>query len=114
MATIKFIKSKKEYNIPHATDLVRVSYINPDIPLTFGCRNGDCGACAINVVEGQECLSKPTKEELKTLQKKGLPAGYRLACQCALMGNITIMDEDVSEPHNHPEKPRDPDNTIES
>lgn len=60
------------------------------IPLKFGCKRGECGTCAIEVLEGAENLTKVTPEEVETLQRKGLGPGCRLACQCAVNGDVLI------------------------
>lgn len=52
--------------------------------LPFGCRDGQCGTCAIEIVQGMEFLSDKTEKEVKVL--KEILAGTctpntRLACQ---------------------------------
>lgn len=52
--------------------------------LPFGCRDGQCGTCAIEIVQGMEFLSPKTDKEIKVL--KEICAGTctpntRLACQ---------------------------------
>jgi len=73
-------------------NLKRAHDLHPELPLKFGCRRGDCGVCAIRVVEGMENLTRRTKQEEIFMAKKKLPAEYRLACQCSLNGGggITI------------------------
>ena len=71
-------------------ELQKVHEFYPELPLKFGCRRGDCAVCAIRVLEGNHHLTKQTKEETATLARKGLSDGYRLACQCAINGNIVI------------------------
>lgn len=71
-------------------ELQKVHELYPELPLKFGCRRGECAVCAVNVVEGNHHLTKRTKEETATLARKGLPESYRLACQCAINGDIVI------------------------
>lgn len=111
MPKITFTKHPEIYQVAAGTDLVRLPHIYPTIPLTFGCCQGECGVCAIEIASGTENLTKCTKQEEKTLKKKGLPANYRLACQCALKGDIAINGPDEKEPHIHSGSLPDLDNT---
>lgn len=51
----------------------------------FGCTEGICGTCIIEVVEGKENLSSYTQEENDFL---GEEQDERLACQCNLKCGI--------------------------
>jgi len=48
----------------------------------FGCEDGACGVCNIEIVEGKENLSELTDSE-KTF---GMTEESRLACQCRIKG----------------------------
>ena len=59
--------------------------------LTFGCRQGMCGICVIEVLDGAERMSRPDQRESDFLEFLGHePGRNRLACQCRLRGDITI------------------------
>lgn len=90
MPKITFCKKNLICNLPKNIDLLRASFIDSSIPLKFGCRQGNCGTCTIKILKGEENLSPKTKEEVATLQRLGLSSHHRLACQCALMGDIEI------------------------
>jgi ferredoxin len=91
MATIQLTNSEDKYEIRSGMDLLTAYQINPFLPFKFGCCHGSCGVCVIQILEGHENLSLLTKEEEFTLQKKGLKSPpYRLACQCAIHGNILL------------------------
>ncbi|OGN62300.1 MAG: ferredoxin [Chlamydiae bacterium RIFCSPHIGHO2_12_FULL_49_11] len=49
--------------------------------IPFACEEGICGTCIIEVEEGGENLSLPTREEYDFL---GDPGTERLACQCKI------------------------------
>jgi len=55
----------------------------------FACTEGVCGTCVIEIVKGEENLSRPTQEEHDFL---GDDVGEeRLACQCHIKsGDVTI------------------------
>lgn len=56
----------------------------------FGCRNGVCGTCEIDVLSGRENLSTPVDPERDTLASFGIPDGHRLACQAVVNGDIAV------------------------
>lgn len=111
MPKITFTNHPEIYQAPAGTDLVHLPHIHASIPLVFGCCQGECGICAIELVNGAENLTKCTKQEEKTLKKKGLPASYRLACQCALNGDIEIKGLDEKGSHSRLESLPDLGNT---
>lgn len=56
----------------------------------INCRgNGLCGTCVMEVVEGVEKLSPPTRRE--QLKLKGQPANRRLSCQCQVLGDLCVV-----------------------
>lgn len=89
MPKLTFLKQNQTIELKEGTELTRISVLYPSLPLKFGCRQGDCGTCAIQVVEGGQNLSPLTKQERITLQRLGLTS-RRLACQCALIGDVII------------------------
>ena len=58
--------------------------------VSFGCRSGMCGTCVVTVVEGQASLSRPSSDELKTLEETCAKPGQRLACQLKVFGDVQI------------------------
>lgn len=93
MATLKFENEQITFDIPIGTEFTQACKANPKIPLKFGCQKGNCGVCLIKIEEGKKNLSPLTKQERETLDKlkRPLDGSYRLACQCALLGNATIL-----------------------
>jgi len=58
--------------------------------IIFGCRKGKCGACMIRVIEGGENLSEQGHRERDVLDVLAPAADRRLACQCTVLGDVTI------------------------
>lgn len=59
--------------------------------ISFGCRAGACGACAIEIIKGSENLSAMDEDEKAFLDELALGESiYRLACQCKVLGNVKI------------------------
>ena len=94
MAIISFPSEGIEHELPDGTPLQRaIDASGADIP--FGCREGNCATCMIEVIEGMTNLNPPTDEEETTLLPEELDANIRLACQCvALRGRIAIRRAD--------------------
>lgn len=88
MPKFKVINQDLTVSIPSGTELIDAAKKHPDLGLKFGCTRGDCGVCAIEVVSGNENLSQQSAQEKETLRKKGLGEGWRLACQCAINGDV--------------------------
>ncbi len=52
--------------------------------LPFGCRDGLCGTCTVNVVQGMDFLSPLTDKEVKVIKEVNfgtLAPNMRLSCQ---------------------------------
>src|SRR5262245_28609141 len=72
------------------------------VAMNFGCRMGMCGADPIVVVEGGDCLSKPTDDELATLRRLGLEGRARMACVCRPLSGGVVIDTKTN-PNDLPE-----------
>jgi ferredoxin len=89
MGKMTSLSTGETFEIPDGTDLLKAYTLNPKLPFKFGCTQGNCGVCVIQIETNAHNLTKPTKQEHCTLQDK-CSKGYRLACQCALLGDIRI------------------------
>lgn len=89
MPKITFIKQNLVVNVREGTEFKRIPYFNSATPLKFGCCQGSCGTCAIKVIQGEENLSPLSVNEKNTLCRLGLHS-HRLACQCAIKGDVII------------------------
>jgi len=84
MAKIKNKKTGKEIEVKDGEDIRDACF---ELGVPFGCRNGMCGSCMINVCKGKENLSELTGAE-KVLERD---EKNRLACQTKIKeGNVTI------------------------
>ena len=61
-----------------------------DTSILYGCRDGACGACMIRVLENPENLSPMEDHEKDFLETMAATAEERLACQCRILGDVTI------------------------
>lgn len=59
--------------------------------LTGTCEgNGDCGLCAIEILDGSENVNPKNKIEKEILEKLDYKDGIRLCCQTNITGNVKI------------------------
>ena len=61
-----------------------------DSPLMFGCMEGNCGTCKIRVLENSQNLSPMNSMEKEFLDSIDALENERLACQCEILGDVTI------------------------
>lgn len=55
-----------------------------ELGIFFGCQDGNCGVCEVEVVEGMENLNERTDKE----KEFSLPENHRLMCQCRLKKGV--------------------------
>jgi ferredoxin len=96
MPNITFKTSGKSIEVDKDTNLLRTS-IRYEGSVPYKCGGGICGTCKVQIVEGQDNLSKVMKKEVNKLGQDKLDQGYRLACQTFVTGDVTIAwgEEDL-------------------
>lgn len=62
--------------------------IDQGVDLAHGCRNGVCGACAVELTEGAEFAERPDAIEANSLERFHLPRAGRLACRLRVRGPV--------------------------
>lgn len=62
-------------------------------PLEFDCAKADCGICIVRVMAGGENLSPKTVAEADFLRAMHADPDERLACQCRVLGDVSIKVE---------------------
>jgi ferredoxin len=90
MPILTFSRSNVQIEIEEGAELLKVPEKSLSAPLRFGCRKGICGVCAIEIGAGEHHLTKQCPQEKRTLESKGYDQKFRLACQCAVNGDVTI------------------------
>lgn len=62
---------------------------------------GRCSTCRIRIVDGDDGLPAPSDEEVRVLQRVGLPDGVRLACQLRPSASLSVVPllEAGAQPH---------------
>jgi len=85
MAKLTRKKPKKSIEVEDGKPLRRPA---EEIGVIFGCNNGVCGACKIDVLKGEENLSELTQPE----KNAGLNRKERFACQCNIKSGEVLFD----------------------
>lgn len=57
-----------------------------ELGVAFGCQDGRCGSCRVEIVEGMENLSELTQNELDAGITTEEP--YRFLCQCKIKSGL--------------------------
>lgn len=76
-------------NVPAGTRVIEVSD-KVGSGIVYGCREGDCGTCIMEVVEGWNNLTEPSVLEDKVLRDNMAGRHQRLACQAQVLGDCTV------------------------
>ncbi|MCH8068110.1 MAG: 2Fe-2S iron-sulfur cluster binding domain-containing protein [Candidatus Marinimicrobia bacterium] len=84
MAKVISSKSNREVSVENGSEMRDAC---ENLGVKFSCRNGLCGTCMIDILEGEENLSPLTEAE-KLLKRD---SKNRLACQCKIeKGKVKI------------------------
>lgn len=76
-------------SVPVGTRVIEVSE-KVGSGIVYGCREGDCGTCLMDVVEGWNNLTEPSVLEDKVLRENLAGKHQRLACQAQVLGDVTV------------------------
>lgn len=90
MAIVTFAAEDRSIEVPDGTRL-QDAIARADAEIDFGCREGECATCIIEVLEGIEHLGSPNENEELTLMEDELERGIRLACQCKVSGGRVVI-----------------------
>src|SRR5262245_25157377 len=89
VATLSIANEKFTIEVSVGTTIQQICNDHPT-SIQFGCREALCGACMIRVLEGGEHLSRLEARERALLQILDAESDRRLACQCAVFGDVVI------------------------
>ncbi|GGE14883.1 ferredoxin [Marinithermofilum abyssi] len=91
MAQVQVQVGGKEYSfdIRRGENLLLES-VSRSVMIPFRCTAGRCGACRVRVLEGAENLDPIEENERMRLGDEQVNAGYRLACQAYVNGDVKV------------------------
>jgi ferredoxin len=79
----------KVASAPENSNLLRVS-LREQGGIPFKCGGGLCGTCKCRIETGLDNTDAVKPKERKHLTEEQLQAGYRMACQTFLNGNVSV------------------------
>ncbi len=88
-AKVTFQDIDTTVNVPAGTRVIEISE-KVGSGIIYGCREGDCGTCMMQVVEGWNNLTEPSVLEEKILKENMAGRHNRLACQAQVLGDIAV------------------------
>jgi Na+-transporting NADH:ubiquinone oxidoreductase subunit NqrF len=91
--TMLWEDKKKVFNLRRGLGFQAISIRDETSPIEFDCRKSDCGICIVRVVKGHENLSKVEEKEKDFLNAMRAEDDERLACQCRILGDVTVQVE---------------------
>ena len=90
MIQITFLTNHgKTVSAPPNSNLLRVS-LREQGGIPFKCGGGLCGTCKCRIEKGHEHTDADKPKEKKLLAEAELAAGFRLACQTFINGDIAV------------------------
>ncbi len=90
MISITFISNaNKVLQAPENSNLLRVS-LRGQGGIPFKCGGGLCGTCKCRIETGLEHADAVKPKERKHLSDDDLTAGYRMACQTFVNGDVSV------------------------
>ena len=85
MGKITYAKTNVSKDVKDGEKIMAVA---EEMGVLFGCEDGICGTCMIDVVKGEKNLSELTQPE-KDLERD---EKHRLACQCRIKKGEVVID----------------------
>ncbi|MGY8524793.1 2Fe-2S iron-sulfur cluster-binding protein [Paracidovorax citrulli] len=93
MIQITFLTNQgKVASAPENSNLLRVS-LREQGGIPFKCGGGLCGTCKCRIESGREHTDDIKAKERKLIPEAELQAGWRLACQTFVQGDIAVSWE---------------------
>jgi ferredoxin len=89
MPTLTYGPQKRTLEVEQEQSLQAIARKKP-IGVLFGCRDAACGSCVIRVLANPQHLTPRTKREERLLESIEAHDDERLACQCKILGDVTI------------------------
>jgi ferredoxin len=90
MIQVTFLTNNgKVASAPENSNLLRVS-LREQGGIPFKCGGGLCGTCKCRIEQGLEHTDTIKPKERKHLTEEQFKAGYRMACQTFLNGDVSV------------------------
>lgn len=88
LVAVTFFPSRLEVQVAAGTTLLEAARA-AGLPMGCSCRGeAACGACRVQVLEGERALSQPGERESRRLHRMRASPGERLACEARAYGPV--------------------------
>ncbi|MBU9844036.1 2Fe-2S iron-sulfur cluster-binding protein [Rahnella woolbedingensis] len=88
MPSVTFTKSETEFTFRDV-----ISLLECRDNMKFGCKTGNCGLCRVKVLSGIENITSITTKERRLFKVLEIEdPDIRLACQCKITGDVTLIE----------------------
>jgi ferredoxin len=88
-AKLTFEDIGQTVNVPAGVRVIEISE-KVGSGIIYGCREGDCGTCIMEVTDGWNNLTEPSVLEQKVLKENMAGRHHRLACQAQVLGDVKV------------------------
>lgn len=89
LLTVTLLTNGKQISGPADSNLLRLS-IREKGGIPFKCGGGLCGTCRCRIEQGLENTDAIKDKERRHLTEADFAAGYRMACQTFIRGDISV------------------------
>lgn len=93
MPKVKIINDSLSLDVNEGSAFIDIC-AEHDTSIFFSCRAATCGTCMIRVVAGPQNLSPMENKEKEFLESMAAGSNVRLACQCKVLGDVTVEVEE--------------------
>ena len=88
MPSIIFTKSETEFIFRDVISLLECRE-----NMKFGCKTGNCGLCRVKILSGMNNVTGKTSKEKRLFKALGIEdQSIRLACQCKICGDVSLIE----------------------
>lgn len=113
MISITFITNgNKTVTAEENSNLLRVS-LRQQGGIPFKCGGGICGTCRCLIETGIENTDAVKNKERKHLKDADIAAGYRMACQTFVTGDVAVSWVPVQKPGMRPAPPSPAESAVD-
>lgn len=78
----------------HENESILTAALRHGVQLPYGCRNGQCGSCKAQVINGE--VRYPETAAVDALSKQERDAGWCLCCQAIACGDLHLRAREIS------------------
>ncbi|MBK9129943.1 MAG: (2Fe-2S)-binding protein [Phycisphaerales bacterium] len=94
LVEVQFEPAGRRVLVPPGTTLLAASRL-AEAEIHSGCTRGDCGTDPVQIRSGADGLAPAADGERATLERMGLPDGFRLSCSAQVVAGTIVVDTEA-------------------